>query len=98
MPIPSFNVESSQSTSTFLAAFKIAGFFAGTTDETTTLLTFCLLKNPVTTPLESLVVAIRTGIERCAIVANASFVYELLISTNKQSGTRCRGRAGKDST
>ena len=83
MPKPSFNVESSQSTSTFLAAFKIAGFFAGTTDETTTLLTFCLLKNPVTTPLESLVVAIRAGAERRVIDANASFVYELLISTNK---------------
>ena len=83
MPIPSFNVESSQSTSTVLAAFKIAEFFSGTTDETTTLLTFFPLNNLVTTPLESLVVLIRTGTERRAIDANASFVYELLISTNK---------------
>ena len=83
MPMPSFNVESSQSTSTFFAAFEIVGFFSGTTDETTTFLTFCLLKNPVTTSLESLVVAIRTGAESRVIDANVSFVYELLISTNK---------------
>jgi hypothetical protein len=83
MPTPSFNVESSQSTSTFLAAFKIAGFFSGTTDETTTFLTFCPLNNPVTTPLESLIVAIRLGAKTRIVDANASFVYELLISTNK---------------
>ena len=83
MLMPSFNVESNQSTSTFLAAFEIAGFFSGTTDETTTLLTFCLLKNPVTTLLESLLVAIRTGAEIRVADANASFVYELLISTSR---------------
>ena len=80
---PSFNVESSQITSTFLAPFKIAGFFSGTTDETTIFLIFCLLKRPAIRPLESLVVAIRTGAESRVIDANASFVYELLISTNK---------------
>lgn len=83
MPTPSFNFESSQRTSTFLAALKIAGFFCGTTDETTTFLTFCLLNNPVTTPLESLFVAIRIGAKSRMVDANASFVYELLISTNK---------------
>lgn len=81
--MPSFNVESSQITPIFLAAFKIAAFFSGTTDETTTFLTFCLPKNSVTTPLESLFVAIRTGAESRIIDANASFVYELLISTSK---------------
>ena len=83
MPTPSFNVEFSQSTSTFLAAFKIAEFFSGTTDETTTLLTFFLLNNPVTTPLESLFVAIRLGAKTRMVDANASLVYELLISTSK---------------
>ena len=80
---PSFNVESNQITSTFLAAFKIAGFFFGTTDETTIFLTFCLPKSPAITPLESLAVAIRTGAESRFVDANATFVYELLISTNK---------------
>ena len=83
MPMPNFNVESSQSTATLLAAFKIAGFFSGTTDETTIFLTFCLVKRPAIRPLESLVVAIRTGAESRIIDANASFVYELLISSNK---------------
>ena len=83
MPTPSFNVESSQSTSTFLAALKIAEFFAGTTDETTTLLTFFPLNNPLTAPLESLLVGIRLGAKTRIVDANASLVYELLISTNK---------------
>ena len=64
-------------------AFEISGFFLGTTEETTTFRTLCFLKNPVTTLLESLLVAIRTGAEIRVADANASFVYELLISTSR---------------
>jgi hypothetical protein len=69
--------------STFGAAFEIAEFFAGTTEETTTLRTCRFPRNPATTLLESLLVAIRTGAETRLTDANANFAYELLISTNK---------------
>jgi hypothetical protein len=61
----------------------MAEFFAGTTDETTTLRTFRCLNNPEMTPLESLLVAIRPGAESRLFDAKANFAYELLISTNK---------------
>jgi hypothetical protein len=67
----------------FLAAFIIEGFFAGTTDETTTFRTFRFLKNPATKALVSWPVPIRTGAEIRLFDANAIFAYELLISINK---------------
>jgi hypothetical protein len=76
--------QSSQSTfAVFLAALEIADFFAGTTDETTTFRTFRSARNPATTPVESLLVAIRAGAETRLFEANANFAYELLISINK---------------
>ena len=81
---PSFTFQVSQSTCARLcAALKIAGFFVGTTDETTTLFTCRRLKNFATTLLEISAVRIRTGLETRALDANASFAYELLTSINK---------------
>jgi hypothetical protein len=65
------------------AAFEIAEFFAGTTDDTTTFVTCLFRRNSATTLVESLPVMIRTGVETRFFDANATFAYELLISTNK---------------
>jgi hypothetical protein len=65
------------------AAFEIAEFFVGTTDETTTLFISRRLKNAATTLLESSAVGIRTGLETRALDAKAIFAYELLTSINK---------------
>jgi hypothetical protein len=46
----------------------------GTTEETTTFPTFRCLKNRENTPLESLLVAIRTGVEIRLVDAKANFV------------------------
>ena len=67
----------------FAAAFKIAEFFAGTTEETTIFPTFRFPRNRASTRLESLLVAIRVGAKIRLADANANFAYELLISTNK---------------
>ncbi len=81
---PSFSFQSSQSTCALLcAAFEIAEFFVGTTDETTSFFTCRRLKNSATTLLESSEVGIRAGLETRSLDANASFAYELLTSINK---------------
>jgi hypothetical protein len=67
----------------FCAAFEIAEFFLGTTDETTSFFTCRRPKNSATTPLESFAVDIRAGLETCSFDANAIFAYELLTSINK---------------
>jgi hypothetical protein len=67
----------------FPAAFEIAEFFDGTTEETTTLRTFRLPRSRDTTTLERLAVSIRVGADTLRADANASFAYELLMSTNK---------------
>jgi hypothetical protein len=61
----------------------MAEFFAGTTEETTILRTFRSPRNRLITPLESLRVATRAGVETLFVDANANFAYELLISINK---------------
>jgi len=76
-------VEFNQSTPIFPAALETAEFFSGTTEETTTLRTFCLVRNRPNRLLETLSVAIRTGLEMRVADAKANFVYELLMSTNK---------------
>ena len=82
--IPRFRFQSSQSTGALLrAAFEIAEFFVGTTDETMTFFTCRRLKKSTTEPLESSAVGIRTGLETCFWDANASLAYELLTSINK---------------
>ena len=81
---PSFSFQSSQSTCALLrAAFEIAQFFVGTTDETTSFFICRRLKNSATTLLESSEVGIRAGLETRSLDANASFAYELLTSINK---------------
>jgi hypothetical protein len=65
------------------AAFEIAEFFAGTTDETTSFFTCRHLKNSAIVLLESSAVGIRAGLETRCLDANASFTYELLTSINK---------------
>ena len=81
---PSFSFQFSQSSCAFLcAAFEIAEFFVGTTDETTSFFTCRRLKNSATTLLESADVGIRVGLETPSLDANASFAYELLTSINK---------------
>jgi hypothetical protein len=65
------------------AAFEIAEFFAGTTDEMTSLFTCRRLKNSATILLESSEVKTRAGLETRSLDANASFAYELLTSINK---------------
>jgi hypothetical protein len=67
----------------FFAAFEIAEFFPGTTDDTTTFRTFRCARNSETTPRESFLVAIRAGAETRRLDANANFAYELLMSINK---------------
>ena len=66
-----------------LAALEIAEFFAGTTDETTSVRTFRCARNPETTSLKSSLVTIREGAEIRLFEANANLVYELLISISK---------------
>jgi hypothetical protein len=65
------------------AAFKIAEFFVGTTDETTSFFTCRRLKNSATTLLESFAVEIRAALETRCLDAKAIFAYELLTSINK---------------
>ena len=72
--MPSFSFQFNQSTSTFLAALENAEFFAGTTEEATTFRTFRFPRNPATTLLESLPVAMRTGAETRFADAKANFV------------------------
>jgi hypothetical protein len=55
------------------AAFEIAEFFVGTTDEITTLFTCRRLKNSATTLLESSEVGMRVALETRSLDANASF-------------------------
>ena len=81
---PIFSFQSSQSTcALFRAAFEIAAFFAGTTDEMTSFSTCRRLKNSAITLRESSEVGIRAGLETRSLDANASFAYELLTSINK---------------
>jgi hypothetical protein len=65
------------------AAFEIAEFFVGTTEETTSFFTCRRLKNSATTLLESAEVGTSVGLETRSLDANASFAYELLTSINK---------------
>jgi hypothetical protein len=76
-------LESSQIASVSPAAFEIAGFFSGTTEETTTWRTLRCFKKRKNRVLESLLVAIRMGVEIRLVDAKANFVYELLISTRR---------------
>jgi hypothetical protein len=64
-------------------AFRIAESFGGTTEETTTFLTFRFPRNPEITPLDRLAVTIRVGAKTRVVDANANFAYELLISINR---------------
>ena len=81
---PSLSFQSSQSTCALLcAAFEIAEFFVGTTDETTTLFTCRRLNNSATTLLETSEVGIRVGLETRSFEANAIFANELLTSISK---------------
>ncbi len=84
MPMPNFTFQFSQSTfDLFFAAAEIAEFFAGTTDETITSRTFRCLRNPATTALVTLLVAIVAGAETLFFDAKANFAYELLTSMSK---------------
>ena len=81
---PSSSFQFSQITCALLcAAFEIAEFFFGTTEETTSLSTRRRLKNAAITLLESAEVGIRVELETRSLDANASFAYELLTSINK---------------
>ena len=81
---PKVSFQSSQSTCALLcAAFEIAEFFVGTTDETTSFFTCRRFKNSLTTLLETSEVGIRTGLESRSLEAKASFAYELLTSITK---------------
>ena len=81
---PSLSFQSSQSTCAWLcAAFEIAEFFVGTTDETTTLFTCRRLNNSATTLLETSEVGIRVGLETRSFDANAILANELLTSISK---------------
>jgi hypothetical protein len=81
---PSFSFQSSQITCALLcAAFEIAAFFVGTTDETTSFSTCRRLKNSATILRESSEVGTRAELETRSLDANASFAYELLTSINK---------------
>jgi hypothetical protein len=61
----------------------MAAFFAGTTDETTTLRTLRCFRNPETTLLVRLLVATWAGVETRRFDPNANLVYELLTSMSK---------------
>ena len=81
---PRLSFQFSQSTCALLrAAFEIAEFFVGTTDETTSFFICRRVKNSATTLLERSEVGIRAGLETRSLDANASFAYELLTSINK---------------
>ena len=81
---PSLSFQSSQSTWTLLrAAFEIAEFFVGTTEETMSFFTCRRLKNSATALLESVEVGIRVGFETRSLDEKASFAYELLTSINR---------------
>jgi hypothetical protein len=81
---PSLSFQFSQTTCALLcAAFEIAEFFAGTTDETTSFFTSRRRKNSAMALLESFPVGIRAGLETRFLDANASFAYELLTSISK---------------
>ena len=81
---PSLSFQFSQRTCALSrAAFEIAEFFVGTTDETTTLFTCRRLNNSATTLLETSEVGTRMGLETRSLDAKAIFAYELLTSISK---------------
>ena len=84
MPMPNFSFQFSQSSFDLsFAAVEMAEFFGGTTDETITRRTLRCLRNPPTTALVSLLVAIVAGAETFFFDAKANFAYELLTSMSK---------------
>jgi hypothetical protein len=93
MVTPSLSFQSNQSTCALLcAAFEIAEFFVGTTEETTSFFTCRRLKNSATILVESTDVGTRVGLKTRSLDANASFAYELLTSINKYSERRATAK------